>query len=146
MIESEKNRVGKEPMTNTTEAKMFTDIDPATISAMIKRVHGHLIELHGVCNGLEAYTDARINGEDEAGDVFLLEREKDFKFGSGKELIAVIDGGKNKFGKPIKCVRYFNYYLGNNKCKPNDRTYTYSHEKASEMWKAKIGEGFKRVK
>ena len=79
-------------------------------------------------------------------DVFLLEREKEFKFGNGKELIAITDGGKNKFGKPIKCVRYFNYYLGNNKCKPNDRTYTYSHEKATEMWKAKIGEGFKRVK
>ena len=124
-----------------------TEISPETIRSMVKVVHSHLHDLHGVCNGLDSYlVEEEGPTITAAPEVFLLERERDFKFGSGKELIAVTDGGKNKFGKPIKCVRYFNYYLGNNKCKPNDRTYTYSHEKASEMWKAKIGEGFKRVK
>ena len=124
-----------------------TEIQPDTIKSMVESVHKHLVDTHGVCNGLESYLveeeGPRIT---ELPEVFLLEREREFKFGNGKELIAITDGGKNKFGKPIKCVRYFNYYLGNNKCKPNDRTYTYSHEKATEMWKAKIGEGFKRVK
>ena len=129
-----------------------TEIQPETIKSMVEAVRKHLTETHGVCNGLESYTplygELSLSGEvsDDTSDVFLLEREKEFKFGAGKELIAIMDGGKNKFGKPIKCVRYFNYYLGNNKCKPNARTYTYSHEKAAEMWKAKIGEGFKRVK
>ena len=129
-----------------------TEISPETIKSMVESVRKHLTETHGVCNGLESYTplygELSLSGEvsDDTSDVFLLEREKEFKFGAGKELIAIMDGGKNKFGKPIKCVRYFNYYLGNNKCKPNDRTYTYSHEKAAEMWKAKVGEGFKRVK
>ena len=124
-----------------------TEISPETIQSMVEVVNKHLVEIHGVCNGLEPYL-VKEEGPTitEMPDVFLLEREREFKFGTGKELIAIMDGGKNKFGKPIKCVRYFNYYLGNNKCKPNDRTYTYSHEKASEMWKAKIGEGFKRVK
>ena len=123
------------------------EISPETIKSMVEVVNKHLVDTHGVCKGLESYLveeeGPRIT---EMPDVFLLEREKEFKFGTGKELIAITDGGKNKFGKPIKCVRYFNYYFGNNKCKPNDRTYTYSHEKAAEMWKAKIGEGFKRVK
>ena len=124
-----------------------TEISPETIQSMVEVVNKHLVDTHGVCNGLEPYL-VKEEGPTitEMPDVFLLEREREFKFGTGKELIAIMDGGKNKFGKPIKCVRYFNYYLGNNKCKPNDRTYTYSHEKASEMWKAKIGEGFKRVK
>ena len=124
-----------------------TEVSPETIKSIFEAVSKHLVDTHGVCNGLESYLveeeGPRIT---ELPEVFLLEREREFKFGNGKELIAITDGGKNKFGKPIKCVRYFNYYLGNNKCKPNDRTYTYSHEKASEMWKAKIGEGFKRVK
>ena len=132
-------------MTNIT-----SEISPETIKTMVERVRTHLTEMHGVCNGLESYTPLHSelsgDGSFDVSEVFLLEREREFKFGNGKELIAITDGGKNKFGKPIKCVRYFNYYLGNNKCKPNDRTYTYSHEKASEMWKAKIGEGFKRVK
>ena len=127
-----------------------TEISPETIKSMVESVRKHLTETHGVCNGLESYTplhsELSADGAFDVSNVFLLEREKEFKFGAGKELIAIMDGGKNKFGKPIKCVRYFNYYLGNNKCKPNDRTYTYSHEKAAEMWKAKVGEGFKRVK
>ena len=120
------------------------DISPETIKAMVESVRDHLSDTHGVCEGLSAY----IVGPpvSEHPDVFLLEREREFKFGTGKELIAITDGGKNKFGKPIKCVRYFSYYFSNNKCKPNDRTYTYSHEKAAGMWKARIGEGFKRVK
>ena len=90
-----------------------TEISPETIKSIVEAVSKHLVDTHGVCNGLESYL-VKEEGPTLYGppDVFLLEREKEFKFGNGKELIAITDGGKNKFGKPIKCVRYFNYYLG----------------------------------
>ena len=78
-------------------------------------------------------------------EVFLLEREKEFKYGKGREVLAISDGGKNRWDKAVKYVKYFYLYENNGKMKANDKTYTYSHEKAAEMWKTKVAEGFNRV-
>ena len=78
-------------------------------------------------------------------DVHLISRDKDFKFGPGKEVIAFCDGGKNKFGKDVKYVKWYYFFNNNNKFKPNDKTYSYNIEKARGLWSDKIKEGFSKV-
>lgn len=74
--------------------------------------------------------------------VHLLEKEKEFKYGKGKEFVAFTDGGKNKFGKDVKYVKFFYLYESNNKFKPNDKTYTFGLEKARVFWNEKVKEGY----
>ena len=78
--------------------------------------------------------------------VHLLVKEKDFKYGKGKEYIAFTDGGKNQFGKDVKYVKFFNYYDNTGKMKPNDKTYTFGLEKARTFWNEKVSEGFTVMK
>ena len=78
--------------------------------------------------------------------VHLLVKEKDFKYGKGKEYIAFTDGGKNQFGKDVKYVKFFYYYDSNGKMKPNDKTYTFGLEKARTFWNEKVSEGFTVMK
>ena len=78
--------------------------------------------------------------------VHLLVKEKDFKYGKGKEYIAFTDGGKNQFGKDVKYVKFFNYYDNTDKMKPNDKTYTFGLEKARTFWNEKVSEGFTVMK
>ena len=77
--------------------------------------------------------------------VHLLEKEKEFKFGKGKEYIAFTDGGKNQFDKDVKYVKFFYYYESNGKLKPNDKTYTFGLEKARNFWSEKVKEGYTTV-
>ena len=77
--------------------------------------------------------------------VHLLEKEKEFKYGKGKEYIAFTDGGKNQFDQEVKYVKFFSYYESTGKLKSNDKTYTYSVEKARVFWAEKIGDGYSRV-
>ena len=74
--------------------------------------------------------------------VHLLVKEKEFKYGKGKEYIAFCDGGKNQFGKDVKYVKFFYYYDSNGKMKPNDKTYTFGLEKARTFWNEKVKEGY----
>ncbi len=74
--------------------------------------------------------------------VHLLEKEKEFKYGKGKEYIAFTDGGKNQFDKDVKYVKFFYYYESNGKLKPNDKTYSYGVEKARDFWNEKVREGY----
>ena len=78
--------------------------------------------------------------------VHLLVKEKEFKYGKGKEYISFTDGGKNQFGKDVKYVKFFYLYEGTNKMKPNDKTYTFGLEKARTFWNDKVGEGYTYVK
>ena len=78
--------------------------------------------------------------------VHLLEKEKEFKYGKGKEFVAFTDGGKNKFGKDVKYVKFFYLYESNNKFKPNDKTYTFGLEKARTFWNEKVKEGYSTLK
>ena len=78
--------------------------------------------------------------------VHLLVKEKEFKYGKGKEYIAFADGGKNQFGKDVKYVKFFYYYDSNGKMKPNDKTYTFGLEKARTFWNEKVKEGYSTLK
>jgi len=93
-------------------------------------------------------------GDAALGTVFILSMvtAKEYKYGPGAELIAIADGGKNQWDKPVKYVRFFNFFAATEKnpkgtVKPSngEKTYTFSHEKAKEMWETKIKEGYKRV-
>ena len=77
--------------------------------------------------------------------VHLISKDKEFKYGPGKEVIAFCDGGKNKFGKDVKYVKWYYYFNNNKKFKISDRTYTYNTDKARAFWSHKIKEGFSKV-
>ena len=79
--------------------------------------------------------------------VHLLVKEKEFKYGKGKEYIAFTDGSKNQFGKDVKYVKFFYLYEGTtNKMKPNDKTYTFGLEKARIFWNDKVNDGYTMMK
>ena len=80
--------------------------------------------------------------DESLNPVHLLEKEKEFKYGKGKEYIAFTDGGKNQFDKEVKYVKFFYYYESNGKLKPNDKTYTFGLEKARTFWNEKVKEGY----
>ena len=106
-----------------------------TIDHMIAAVE-HIIT-HGNAVGLQSRP------------VHLLVKEKEFKYGKGKEYIAFTDGGPNQFGKDVKYVKFFYHYYDNNgttgKMKPNDKTYTFGLEKARTFWNDKVKEGYTAV-
>ena len=83
--------------------------------------------------------------DDNLSPVHMLEKEKEFKYGKGKEYIAFTDGGKNQFDKDVKYVKFFYYYESNGKLKPNDKTYTFGLEKARNFWSEKVKEGYATV-
>ena len=102
---------------------------------------------------LTDYIDVATYSEEIMSTVYILSRPKEFKYGNGEELIVIADGGKNQWDKPVKYVRFFNFFAatennpkGTVKPSNGEKTYTFSHEKAKEMWETKIKEGFKRVK
>ena len=84
-------------------------------------------------------------------DVFILEREEEFKFGKGKKVDAIADGGQNYVGNTVKYVKWFNLYFtpdrqdGVSTIKVLEKTYTYGVEKARVFWNEKIKEGYNRV-
>ena len=80
-----------------------------------------------------------------AKPVHLLVKEKEFKYGKGKEYIAFTDGGPNQFGKDVKYVKFFYDYGNTAKLKPNDKTYTFGLEKARTFWNNKVNEGYNTV-
>ena len=117
-------------------------LDPGIIGRMDARVckyYGHTARLDP-----DAPRQEELN-------IFLLEAVKEFKFGKGKALVAIADGGKNKVGNDIKYVRWYNLYgkdpdNSKNKLKIMDKTYTYGVVKARQFWDEKIKEGYDRVK
>ena len=82
--------------------------------------------------------------------VFILELEKEFKYGKGKSMVAFADGGKNKVNHDVKYVKWYNLYgddadKSKNKLDIGEKTYTYGVAKAREFWNEKIKEGYNRV-
>lgn len=102
-------------------------------------------------DGLHRQGDTYYSDE-EVATVYILSKAKEFKYGNGHELIAVTDGGKNQWDKPVKYVKFFNHFKSTNTAakngvvKTNDKVYTFSHDKAKEMWNTKVQEGFERVR
>ncbi len=88
---------------------------------------------------------------DDLPEVFILEIEKEFKYGKGKSMVAIAAGGKNKVGHEVKYVKWYNLYgedadNSKNKLKIMEQTYTYGVDKARDFWNEKIKEGYNRVK
>ena len=83
--------------------------------------------------------------------IFVLEKEEEFKFGKGKKVVAIADGGKNFANNTVKYVKWFNLYDtpdrqdGKSTIKVLEKTYTYGIEKARVFWNEKIKEGYNRV-
>ena len=84
-------------------------------------------------------------------DVFILEKAEEFKYGKGKKVVAIADGGQNYVGNTVKYVKWFNLYYtpdrqdGVSTIKVLEKTYTYGVEKARVFWNEKIKEGYNRV-
>ena len=83
--------------------------------------------------------------------IFILEKKEEFKFGKGKKIVAIADGGQNYVGNTVKYVKWFNLYDtpdrqdGVSTIKVLEKTYTYGVEKARVFWNEKIKEGYNRV-
>ena len=83
--------------------------------------------------------------------IFILEKKEEFKFGKGKKIVAIADGGQNYVGNTVKYVKWFNLYEkagdddGQKMLKVLDKTYTYGVDKARVFWNDKIQEGYNRV-
>jgi hypothetical protein len=78
-------------------------------------------------------------------DTNMLAIDKEFKYGKGKEIIAFADGGKGVGGKDLKYVKFFYWYdLSKGNIKGNDKTYSYSTEKARTLWNDKVAAGYSR--
>ena len=97
------------------------------------------------------YQDGTLTAGPQDAEVFILEIEKEFKFGKGKAMVAFADGGKNKVGHEVKYVKWYNLFgddadKSKNKLKISEKTYTYGVDKAREFWNEKIKEGYNRVK
>ena len=73
---------------------MTAQLNQETIDYMI----AYVTQATGVVPPGTLEFDASLN------PVHLLVKEKEFKYGKGKEYIAFTDGGKNQFGKEVKYV------------------------------------------
>ena len=104
-----------------------------------------------VCQNVgHEYQSGTLTAGQADAEVFILEIEKEFKFGKGKSIVAFADGGKNKVGHEVKYVKWYNLYgddadSSKNKLNINEKTYTYGVDKAREFWNDKIKEGYNRV-
>ena len=126
-------------------------LDPGIIGRMDARVFKYYGEPMILPGTLAADTEPHEKSDATSLEIFLLETEKEFKFGKGKALVAIADAGKNKVGNDIKYVRWYNLYgkdpdNSKNKLKIMNKTYTYGVVKARQFWEEKIREGYNRVK
>ena len=79
-------------------------------------------------------------------DVHMISKEREFKYGKGKEIVAFADGPKSVSGKDMKYVKFF--YIYDNKpsnVKPNPKTYTFSLPKARDFWNDKVRDGYSKI-
>ena len=97
------------------------------------------------------YQEGHAHHLDGPPEVFILEIEKEFKYGKGKAMVAFADGGKNKVGHEVKYVKWYNLFgddadSSKNKLNISEKTYTYGVAKARDFWNEKITEGYNRVR
>ena len=81
-------------------------LDPNIIGRMDARVYKYYGQPLILPGTLPADTQPVEKAEASSVEIFLLETEKEFKFGKGKALVAIAEGGKNKVGNDIKYVRW----------------------------------------
>ena len=79
-------------------------------------------------------------------DVHMISKEREFKYGKGKEIVAFADGPKSVSGKDMKYVKFFYIYDNkSNQVKPNPKTYTFSLPKARDFWNDKVRDGYSKI-
>ena len=124
---------------------MNAQLDEKIVNAMtVKVVASSGAELYGESSPTDAVRRLA-SSVDSLTDVHLLVKEKDYKYGPGKEYIAFADGGKNQFGKEMKYVKFYYLYSSNNKVRPGEKTYTFAIPKARTFWDEKVNEGYEKV-
>jgi hypothetical protein len=75
----------------------------------------------------------------------MLSVDKEYKYSKGKEIVVFADGGKGTTGKDLKYVKFFCWWDVSKRGvkNSNDKTYSYSIEKARVFWNTKVAEGYK---
>jgi len=134
---------------NVVNTPSSQKLDEEIIAKMTQVTHLH----YKIATSNSTYPgdESLLNALSSMTDVFLLEKETEFKFGKGKKVVAITDGGKNSAGNTVKYVKWYNLYEmadrqdGQNSLKVLDKTYTYGVEKARVFWNEKIKEGYNRV-
>ena len=122
------------------QTPMNKPIDDKIVSDMIAAVElAHDMEPHQV-------HDYQLFSNVTPDDVHIISKEREFKYGQGKEIVAFADGPKSVSGKDMKYVKFFYIYDNKpNQVKPNDKTYTFSIPKAREFWNTKVSEGYNKI-
>ena len=140
---------------NTPSGLSGQKLDDEIIGKMTQVVHLHYkIPYNGaqeVAEGDSPMLADVLDAVVKTTDIFVLEKEHQFKFGKGKKVVAIADGGKNFANNTVKYVKWFNLYDtpdrqdGKSTIKVLEKTYTYGIEKARVFWNEKIKEGYNRV-
>ena len=121
------------------QTPMNTPIDGKIVSDMIAAVEA----AHGIPH---QFNDYQLFSMVAAEDVHMMTKEREFKYGNGKEIVAFADGPKSVSCMDMKYVTFF--YIYDNKpdqVKPNPKTYTFNVPKARTFWNDKVGEGYAKV-
>ena len=154
------DKLNLEDLTFTT-APLSTQIDGEKVKKM---KIGTMIQI-GMINvdtATEMFPDIEELGDEKFMDFFdnmhWLVKEKDFKYGPGKEIICFFDGGKNPLNaKPMKYVKFY-YVYGQTgpitdkqgrewNLKEGNKPYTYNEEKARILWNDKVNkEGYENLR
>ena len=142
------------PKWNAVNTPAGQKLDDEIIGKMTQVVHLHYkIPYNGaqeVAEGDSPMLADVLDAVVKTTDIFVLEKEHQFKYGKGKQVVAITDGGKNYVGNTVKYVKWFNLYEkadddGQKMLKVLDKTYTYGVDKARVFWNEKIQEGYNRV-
>ena len=125
-----------QPAFKAVNTMMNKPLDQDVIDRMIDAVTYRALDALGQVDGLPKPT---------LSDIHMIAIDKEFKYGKGKEIIAFANGGKGATGKDLKYVKFFYWYdLSKGNIKGNDKTYSYSVEKARSFWNERIVAGYSR--
>ena len=140
---------------NTPSGLAGQKLDEEIIGQMVQAVYLHCkVPYNGastVAMGDSPVMSDVLDAVVKTTGIFILEKEEEFKFGKGKKIVAIADGGQNYVGNTVKYVKWYNLYEkadrqdGQKMLKTLDKTYTYGIEKARVFWNEKIKEGYNRV-
>ena len=136
---------------NTPAGLSGQKLDEEIIGKMNQAVHMHYKIPTHADRAENLASDELVASVLATTDIFILEKEEEFKYGKGKKVVAIADGGQNYVGNTVKYVKWYNLYEkadrqdGQKMLKTLDKTYTYGIEKARVFWNEKIKEGYNRV-
>lgn len=125
-----------QPAFKAVNTMMNKPLDQDTIDKMTAAV---------TCRAIDLLSDVGSFTAPPSDGIHMLAVDRKFKYGEGKEIIAFTDGGKGTTGQDLKYVKFFYWYdMSKGNIKSNDKTYSYSVEKARNFWNDKVVEGYTR--